>query len=234
MRRSAYRSDGGIAAAQAIDDNGGNRLAQIDEELTASATLRDRCKRPADEYAGLCDAAGLPRAATVDAFASNRAALAMREEELTEQQATIQNDLTELDVAFRTGRQQHAELSAEIESLRDRPNNIPAGQIALRDRLCQSLSIDPSEVPFAGELIQVSPEHSDWEGAIERVLHTFGLSLLVPDERYAAVQRWVDQTDLRGRPVYFRVRDAGRTNGELHRVRTVLGSWYLARASKVG
>lgn len=203
--------------AQAIDDNGGNRLAQIDEELTASATLRDRRKRAAGEYAELCDAAGLPRAATVDEFFSNHAALAMREEELTEQQATVHNDLTELDVAFRTGRQQHAELSAEIDSLRNRPNNIPAGHIALRDRLCESLSIDPAELPFAGELIQVSPEHSDWEGAIERVLHTFGLSLLVTDERYPAVQRWVDQTDLRGRLVYFRVRDAGRSDGELHR-----------------
>ncbi|MGE0304564.1 MAG: ATP-binding protein [Acidimicrobiia bacterium] len=203
--------------AQAIDDNGGNRLARIDEELAELAMQRDGRKRAADEYAGLCDAAGLPRAATVDEFVSNRAAMEMREEELTEQQATLQNDLMELNVSFRTGRQQHVELSAEIDSLRDRPNNIPASHIALRDLLCQSLSIDPTDVPFAGELIQVSSEHSDWEGAIERVLHTFGLSLLVPDERYAAVQRWVDQTDLRSRLVYFRVRDAGRIDGELHR-----------------
>src|SRR5581483_10836088 len=46
----------------------------------------------------------------------------------------------------------------------------------------------------------------DWEGAIERVLRPFGLSLLVPDAHYSAVAAWVDQTHLRNRLVYFRVR----------------------------
>ena len=203
--------------AQAIADNGGDRLTQIEAELDDLTARRERRKRDAGEYDALCDAAGLPRATTVDEFVANRAALAKREQELTDQQATLQNDLTELRVAFRTGRQQRGAIAAEIESLRRRPNNIPESHITLRETLCQSLSLDAAHLPFAGELIQVRPEHSDWEGAIERVLHTFGLSLLVPDEHYPAVQRWVDQTDLRSRLVYFRVRDGGRADGDLHR-----------------
>jgi uncharacterized protein YPO0396 len=42
------------------------------------------------------------------------------------------------------------------------------------------------------------------------MLHGFGLSLLVPDEHYAAVAEWVDRTRLDGRLVYFRVRSASR------------------------
>ena len=51
-------------------------------------------------------------------------------------------------------------------------------------------------MPFAGELIQVRDEERDWEGAAERLLRGFGLSLLVPDAHYAAVGDWVDRTHL--------------------------------------
>lgn len=66
-------------------------------------------------------------------------------------------------------------------------------------------------MPFAGELIAVRDEQRDWEGAIERLLRNFGLSLLVPDAHYAEVAQWVEQTRLAGRLVYYRVRPAVRT-----------------------
>jgi uncharacterized protein YPO0396 len=66
-------------------------------------------------------------------------------------------------------------------------------------------------MPFAGELLQVREEESDWEGAIERLLRNFALSLIVPDRHYAPVAEWVDRTYLRGRLVYFRVRPPARS-----------------------
>ena len=82
-------------------------------------------------------------------------------------------------------------------------------------------------MPFAGELLQVREEERDWEGAAERLLRSFGLSLLVPDECYARVAGWVDAKHLGGRLVYFRVRRPGRHElPELHRdslVREALG-----------
>jgi uncharacterized protein YPO0396 len=65
-------------------------------------------------------------------------------------------------------------------------------------------------MPFAGELMQVRDDERDWEGAAERLLHSFGLSLLVPDAHYAKVAQWVDDTQLKGRLVYFRVRGNAR------------------------
>ena len=44
-------------------------------------------------------------------------------------------------------------------------------------------------MPFAGELLQVREEETAWEGAIERLLHNFGLSLLVPERHYAVSSR---------------------------------------------
>ncbi len=97
-------------------------------------------------------------------------------------------------------------VSAEIESLKARRSNIPSQQIAIREALCQAIGLTPEDMPFAGELLQVRPEESAWEGAAERLLHNFGLSLLVPDSHYPQVVEWVDRTHLRGRLVYFRIR----------------------------
>ena len=49
------------------------------------------------------------------------------------------------------------------------------------------------------------PEEADWEGAAERLLHGFALSLLVPDEQYTAVSDWINDHHLGTRLVYYRV-----------------------------
>ncbi|HNO26988.1 MAG TPA: hypothetical protein PKK94_28675, partial [Leptospiraceae bacterium] len=54
------------------------------------------------------------------------------------------------------------------------------------------------------ELIRVKDKA--WEGAAERVLHGFALSLLVTDDLYAKVSTVVNKVNLRSRVVYYRVR----------------------------
>jgi uncharacterized protein YPO0396 len=83
----------------------------------------------------------------------------------------------------------------------------------MRAALCQALDLSEDAMPFAGELLQVREGEQDWEGAVERLLHSFGLSLLVPDSHYPQVSEWVNRTHLHGRLVYFRVRTS--TRGEL-------------------
>jgi uncharacterized protein YPO0396 len=68
-----------------------------------------------------------------------------------------------------------------------------------------ALGVAEGTLPFVGELIRVRPEAADWTGACERVLHGFALSLLVDERRYAAVARYVNETDLGQRLVYQRV-----------------------------
>jgi uncharacterized protein YPO0396 len=68
------------------------------------------------------------------------------------------------------------------------------------------LSIAEGELPFAGELIQVREDERDWEGAAERLLRSFGLSLLLPDAHYRAVSDWVEREHLNGRLVYLHIR----------------------------
>ena len=99
-----------------------------------------------------------------------------------------------------------ADVNAELRSLQERKNNIPKRQLDLRSSLCRDLRLAPDALPFAGELIAVRETEADWEGAAERLLRSFALSLLVPETCYRAVSDWIDRHQ-RGRLVYYRVPD---------------------------
>lgn len=193
---------------QAIADNGGDRLERIGEEIKRRQAEKTERRREAERYQELIGQLELPEARDGDSFRANRSALMELREQAESRQAEHQNERTDQSVAVRELRGQHSEIDAELTSLKARRSNLPAAMLALRDKLCQALGLEADDLPFAGELIQVRDEARDWEGAIERLLHNFALSLLVPDEHYRAVAEWVDATRLRGRLVYYRVREA--------------------------
>ena len=191
---------------RAINDNGGDRIARLERELAEHAAERDRRLVKFRRYDELRSALGLLSMQDADDFFAQRQLCGQLREAAAERDAQVQNELNEAGVGFAQGRQEHELLSAEVRSLQARRSNIDAQQIAMRSGLCAALQLPETEMPFAGELIQVRDDERDWEGAAERLLRNFGLSLLVPDAHYAAVSEWVDRTHLKGRLVYFRVR----------------------------
>lgn len=203
---------------RSIAEQGGDRLDRLAEEIRLKEAERRVRERKAERYVELCNTLGLPPATDECGFLNQRAQLATQAETLRSREADLQNEVTEQSVILRQGRAEHATLTAEIASLKARRSNIPAEQITMRKALCQALGIAEDAMPFAGELLQVREEERDWEGAAERLLRNFGLSLLIPEGHYADVAAWVDGTALRGRLVYFRVRPKLRAElPELHR-----------------
>ena len=194
-----------------IAANGGDRLERLAEEIRVKGDERDARKKKAERYAELVRAASGHPGEDEAAFQAQHKD-SVRQLELTgTREAELQNALTEQAVELHQGRQQHELLTGEIDSLKARRSNVPAEQIRMRAALCQALDLSEDEMPFAGELLQVREDEQDWEGAAERLLRNFGLSLLVPDTHYQRVSDWVDRTHLRGRLVYFRVRAYSRS-----------------------
>ncbi len=191
---------------RAVAEQGGDRIAQLDVEIRELERESVRRSERAQRYAAIVTLLGETEAIDEAAFVSQRQRLAERRGSLVDDEARAQNAITEWSVAFREGKTRRDVLEDEIASLKARRNNIPKEQVAMRASLCSALGLEEDALPFAGELIQVREDARDWEGAAERVLRNFGLSLLVPDEHYANVAAWVDRTHLRGRLVYFRVR----------------------------
>jgi uncharacterized protein YPO0396 len=189
-----------------IAENGGNRLAWIGTEISSKEAEKQRRLQRADRYAELAKELGLLPLNGPERFISHRGMCEILSGKLREKEADQQNRQTEAGVDLRTHKSEHDQLQQELAGLRARRSNIDESQVAMRRTLCAALKLDEADLPFAGELIQVRPEEEAWEGAAERLLHNFGLSLLVPDRHYPAVAEWVDRTQLRGRLVYYRVR----------------------------
>jgi uncharacterized protein YPO0396 len=207
----------------AIAKNGGDRIENLKGEIASKDRTKSERMERAGQYAGLARAAGLPEAVDADGFAANRAAIAAETGAIEVRKAETQNAVTDEAVMLRQLRAQHDEIDREIASLKRRRSNLPANMLAIRDSLCRELGMDEEKFPFAGELIQVRQEEAAWEGAIERVLHNYALSLLVPDEDYVHVADWVERTHLGGRLVYYRVRTRhGARPTDLH-TRSLVG-----------
>ena len=189
----------------AIAQSGGDRIAQLEEAMARSQAESTRRKAHAARYDALRQPLGLLQVGNAqELLTQQQACQSMREVEGVRSNE-LRNEEVEQGAALHQGRQEHAALAAEIDSLRGRRSNIDARQIGIRTALCQALGVPEDRMPFAGELIEVRDSERDWEGAIERLMHNFGLSLLVPEALYARVAEWVDQTALRGRLVYYKV-----------------------------
>ncbi len=196
-----------IELRRAIHDNGGDRLEHLEKQIRKTGEDLFRRRQRAEQYTSLLREIKHPPATDAGEFQAQRQQLGGWIESARNQEADLDNDRTELAVQVRDRREAHARLTEEIDSLRQRRSNLPDDQIKLRRILCAALDLDEEALPFAGELIRVREEEQAWEGAAERLLRGFGLSLLVLDAHYARVADWVDRTHLRGRLVYFRVRE---------------------------
>ncbi len=200
---------------RSMAENGGDRVARIDSDIERGQKEMDRRRKNASRYDELRASLGLLQVANREDLQTQLALCGQMNIENGQREVALQNEVTELTVALTQGRVEQKDLSADIASLNARRSNIDTQQVAMRAALCQALNLRDDSMPFAGELIQVREDERDWEGAAERLLRNFGLSLLVPDSQYAQVFDWVEKTHLRGRLVYFRVREAGRSERPL-------------------
>jgi len=198
---------------RALRENGGDRLEQLAADIARLEDTKAQRQKKATAYTELLASIDETPPADEAAFITQQHSIGARAESLRTQVTECENNEREDAFVLGKGREEHAVLCAEIDSLARRKSNIDAAQIRIREALCAALSIAEEELPFAGELIQVHEKERDWEGAAERLLHGFGLSLLVPDAHYRAVADWVERQHLRARLVYFHIRP--RKSGQI-------------------
>ncbi len=194
----------------AIASNGGDRLTQLANDIRAHEQQllkrQDKMQRYSQHLANI----QAEPASTLAAFLQQANLLNSLREEARSQDADLRNDEGEHGVDLRQRKVEWDALKTEINSLKRRRSNIDDRQIQIRAALCAALKCPEEAMPFAGELLQIREDQGDWEGAAERLMRSFGLALLVPDEHYAAVAEWVNRNHLNQRFVYFHVRAQSR------------------------
>lgn len=196
---------------QAIHENGGDRLEQIKKEIEQATVAQQEKKRQHERYLQLTVDCGIPAANTEQTFFRNQKTAEDKQEEIQAEREKTTALLGE-KIAKNMQTEQEIKLQKqEIESLQKRSNQLPSGILDIRNQLVRHLGIREEEIPFVGELLKVRSEDKEWEGALERLLHGFGISMLVPDRYYHLVSGFVNTNRLQDkfqkgvRLEYFRV-----------------------------
>jgi uncharacterized protein YPO0396 len=109
-------------------------------------------------------------------------------------------------------KQRRKELLREHESLRRREGSVPMAQDAARQMIAEAAGLDPSELPFAAELMDVAPEYAAWRPAAEATLRGVGLTMLMDARRQAQLRTVIDDLVLPTR-VRFEGVDLQRDTG---------------------
>lgn len=193
---------------QAIDnDEVGKQLASVQDELDSSNAQENSRRALSSRYHNALKELGVVEEVTEEQRFLERRAWAESEREV--QTEIINTSAVEVATAGEQLKQLKAkaeDLDRELNSLRNRPDLIPEGERQLRDLIARGAGVSVTELPFAGELMDVREEHNkQWRGALERLLRGFGLSILVPEQIYSRVNRFINDHNLRRRVVYHRV-----------------------------
>jgi uncharacterized protein YPO0396 len=186
-------------------DEIGQQIQRIEEDIRRSDEELDRLRNAWESYRVPTAELDMSMPETAEHFFRQRTkAQSMRVEAEHELETlTPKRDDAKMDIRLLADEINDSQ--EELESLRERTNQIPFRHLSLRRQILEDLRISAAELPFIGELVQVRPEDRAWEGAAERLLHGFALRVLVPERHYNRVNAYVDRTHLGDRLVYCRV-----------------------------
>lgn len=182
---------------------GGQELSILEKELANDKQVLERTQKDRAEYEKRVKILGIEPAETAEVFAEQQLRLDEISDDAKFQEMKLTEERLEQEGELRALKNSIKSIQDELKSLQNRKSSIPADYIKLRHELCKSLDLAEDELPFAGELMQVMEDESEWEGALERLLHGFGISLLIPRHRYSQIIQWMEKHSLKQRLVYF-------------------------------
>ena len=172
---------------------GGNQVETLRRDLGLARERLEEIVSAAGAYQRTARELDLPDALDEATFEANRArateALARIGEDLGGAQdgfAGASASLSEVQRALRQNREEAAGIAARPDS------NVPLPFQRLRDELLESLSLEPGECRFLGELVDVLEAERPWRGAIERALGGLRTTLAVPETRFRLVTGWLN------------------------------------------
>ena len=186
----------------------GSRMRDLQREIKNHSDKKAVCQKEFDNYNKLAKEIRFIPNPTKDIFEQQKLQAGIREDELKSEIEKVSRSLYENDDQQRNLKSNKNEINETILQLSRNKNNITGRVAEIRQEILDAVGATEKEIPFVGELIQVSlSSKNQWEMAIERVLHNFALQMIVPSEYYAQVTKYVNENNLRGRVVYIQYKE---------------------------
>ena len=223
-RKEIERLDRESLDAQALEDRASVRADDVEGELRALRdqhvgaggyqldswrneirSLTEQLAGPQRKRAGLNEKLAVLGARLPDGEVEFNALVAEAQREAQTIEATFEA-LTNDQV---NARHREGEIARQLQETRDQlaaltrqSSNLDGADLALRDGIARALDVSPERLPFVAELLEVSAEHEDWRGAIERLLGDFARSIVVPEALYSAASEHINGAHL-GRTLHY-------------------------------
>ena len=186
------------------NDEVGRKIKDILQDAKHLEKVRDERMKRMDEYNKIAQQLSFSVDPSEETFNEQRDAATQKLQSLDEENERQ----IRTSVALENERKQIAEQIESqlhsVDSVKKNRNNIPVRELEIREMILEHTGATKEEIPFIGELIRVDEEEQEWEGAVEKILHHFALHLLVPETYYKEVNRFINETDLKGRITYYR------------------------------
>lgn len=181
-------------------------LAPLQSQLTAAEAEAEQVSRRRTAYEDMLTAHGLEIPETAEEFWNLRERLLTEATESLAKAERRREESTDAEYAQKAARLARDEIAAELRRVEKVGSSLPEFALVMREQICAAIGVDPSELPYIAELMDLRPDQTRWRVAVEKVLRGAGLRLLVPDAYWGAVLRFVNETNMRGRLALHHVR----------------------------
>ncbi|MPQ96184.1 ATP-binding protein [Thioclava sp. JE_KL1] len=115
---------------------------------------------------------------------------------LQEQIGEMQIDYNEIGGRIRQSEKDIESLEGEIEKVRKAGSPIRSDLRNAREEIARSCGLEPDDMPFMGELMQVEEKSRDgWEFAANQLLGAIATKMLVPESRYEAAKAAMEASE---------------------------------------
>ncbi|BBX18650.1 nuclease [Mycolicibacterium duvalii] len=181
-------------------------LGPLQSQVTAAETAAEQVSRRRAAYEDMLAAQGLDVPAGPDEFWNLREELLA---EATELLATVERHReasTDAEYAQKAARITRDDAAKELKRVEHVGSALPEFALAMREHICAAVGVDTAELPYVAELMDLRADQTRWRTAVEKVLRGAGLRLLVPDQHWTKVLRFVNETNMRGRLALHHVR----------------------------
>ncbi|BBY48082.1 nuclease [Mycolicibacterium arabiense] len=183
-------------------------IGPLQSQVAGAEAQAEEVSRRRAAYETLVIAQGLDVPDTADEFWNLREELAAQANELLAKLDRGREASTDAEYAQKSARLVRDEAAKELKRVEHVGSALPEFATTMREHICAAVGIDPGELPYVAELMDLRPDQSRWRVAVEKVLRGVGLRLLVPDRHHAAVLRFVNETNMGGRLQLHHVRSS--------------------------
>lgn len=175
---------------------GGSDIDRLEETINAQKKLLKMREGAAEDYKRIVRALNLSDELSSAQFEKNKNILVAKRPELKKALEQAEEEEAESRSQLRDARMEREQLKTTIREVEASPgSNIPLNFQSFRRDLAEHLRLNPDDLPYVAELVEVKAEEADWRGAIERAIGANRLRILVPQAHLRDALKWINHRD---------------------------------------